>query len=386
MQNALRITIVLLSAAETLILHWALLTFAGPGLSLVGACVAVVAFGAVNLVIFPFVRARIRSRGFILAVTRTWILGSVAALVTGLLLAAVFAGVTAVAWATGVRPTPERVLAGLGGLAVLTGFGSVVWGYAVGQRRVVVEKVSLPVVGATAPGPQLRIAHISDLHIGPLMEPPLLRQLVDRVNDVGADLIAITGDIFDFDPVYVPEGCRELSRLSAPHGVFAILGNHDVYTGADTVAEELARATTIRLLRDEWVSLEVAGTALSLVGIEDKGIGWQDRECESPELETLARELPDDGLRVLLAHRPGYLRQAARLGFHAALAGHTHGGQVAAPVVKHWNAARVIAHWTRGIFIEESTALYVNRGLGVAGLPVRLNCPREIALIEFMVS
>lgn len=382
MQNALRIAILLLSAAETLILHWGLIAGAGRGLSALEALVAGIAFAAVNAVILPFVRSRIRSRGLTLAFTRTWILGSVAAFLSGLMLTAVFAGVTAVAWLAGVQATPERVLVGLGGLAVLTGFGGVLWAYAVGQRRVVVENVTLPVASAEAPGPGLRIAHISDLHIGPLMEPPLLRRLVDRVNDVGADLVAITGDIFDFDPAYVPAGCRELARLSAPHGVYAILGNHDVYTGADYVAAELARETGMRVLRDEWVSLEVGEARLSLVGIEDTGIGWQDRECESPELEVLACELPEESLRVLLAHRPGYLRQAARLGFHAALAGHTHGGQVAAPVAKHWNASRAIAHWTRGTFVEGTTALYVNRGLGVAGLPLRLNCPREIALIE----
>jgi len=84
----------------------------------------------------------------------------------------------------------------------------------------------------------------------------------------------------------------------------------------------------------------------------------------------------------LLSHRPSYFAHAARLGFSLVLAGHTHGGQVAFPRAHHVNISRMISDHTRGIFELDDATMYVNRGLGMAGLPLRLNCPREIALIE----
>ena len=89
----------------------------------------------------------------------------------------------------------------------------------------------------------LRIAHVTDLHIGPLLPPERLRGFVRRINRLQADLIVITGDLFDFDPSYVEAGCRELGLLEARLGVYAVLGNHDVYTGAAIVADAIVRST-----------------------------------------------------------------------------------------------------------------------------------------------
>jgi hypothetical protein len=210
----------------------------------------------------------------------------------------------------------------------------------------------------------------------------MLRRFVARINDLEPDLIVITGDIFDFDPEYVPDGCRELASLRARLGCFAVLGNHDVYTGAERVAEGLADLTSIRLLRDEWAQIETGGTPLALAGFEDPGDGWSKRLAESGALEKLATDIPDDRPSILLAHRPSYFLHAAELGFPLVLSGHTHGGQVALPGSHHHNPSRLISHWTRGIFAHGASTLYVNRGLGMAGLPLRINCPREIALLR----
>ena len=114
----------------------------------------------------------------------------------------------------------------------------------------VVEEVELP-LGDVAPALQeLRIAHITDLHIGPLLRGNFLRRLVQKVNALEPDLVVITGDIFDFDPEFIEEGCRELGLLRGRLGVFAVLGNHDVYTGADAVAAGIDRFTSIHLLRN----------------------------------------------------------------------------------------------------------------------------------------
>ena len=174
----------------------------------------------------------------------------------------------------------------------------------------------------------------------------------------------------------------ELGRLRAKHGVFAVLGNHDVYTGTERVVAGLRQHTEIRVLRDEWVEIDVDGTPMCLAGIEDPGVGWREKESEHPALDALGPQIPAHLPRVLLAHRPSYFSHASRVGFPVVLAGHTHGGQLRFPFAKNFNVSRVIAHHTTGRFDLGGSTLYVSQGLGVAGLPVRLNCPREISLIR----
>ena len=233
-----------------------------------------------------------------------------------------------------------------------------------GNYRVRVDRVSLPLRGVTESLEALRIAHITDLHIGPLLRAERLRGLVERINRLEPDLVVITGDLFDFDPTYVEEGCIELGKLRALLGVYAVLGNHDVYTGVDAVVEGLGRLTSIRLLRDEWECVEVEGAALAIVGIDDPGQGWTEHEAESSALERLTREIPDGLPRLLLAHRPSYFTHASKLGFPLVLSGHTHGGQVALPFAHHLNPSRMISDRTRGIFRNGAGTLYVSRGLG----------------------
>jgi predicted MPP superfamily phosphohydrolase len=377
-----------LTAAEGLIVHWWSLAN-GRGLSIVEAGAVLAALGAMNVVAFPLARTRIRAEGVALVLSRGWIIGSVAALLAGLLLGCVFA-IVGVGWLLGSAfaaqsaPPVQPILVIAGGVAVAVGFGSIGWAYLIGQRWVVVENVQMP-LGNVAPAvAKLRIAHITDLHIGPLMRAQQLGRLIEKVNDLDPDLVVITGDIFDFDPSFIEEGCRELDALDARFGVFAVLGNHDVYTGADAVAAGIERFTSIRLLRDTWAEIDVGGDRLCLVGLEDTGTGWTERDAEDPTLDRLAREAPGGDARLLLVHRPSFFRQAARLGFPALLSGHTHGGQICLPFGRSLNASRLIAHFTRGLFEDGGTTLYVNRGLGVAGLPLRLNCSREIALIRLV--
>jgi hypothetical protein len=111
-------------------------------------------------------------------------------------------------------------------------------------------------------------------------------------------------------------------------------------------------------------------------------VGWQKRDAELPVLDRLAREAPTEFPRLLLIHRPSFFAQAVRLGFPAILTGHTHGGQLSPPFLREHNVSRMISRWTRGLYREGESSMYVNPGLGVAGLPVRLNCPREIALVR----
>ena len=388
MRNIGTLVLLGLIASEALVLAWLWLAATGQGLGLLGLGAALLGVLALNGSALSWVtgRRRRRRRGGMFAMNQFWVVGSLGALATGPMLAGVFLFVGGLLWAADAldHRGANLALVGGGGVAVALGFGSMLWGYVFGQRRVQVDRVDLPVRDLPPGLAGVRIAHITDLHIGPQLRAPQLREFVDRINELEPDLIVITGDIFDFDPAFIEEGCGELGKLTARYGVFGVLGNHDLYTGAEAVAEGIARGTSIRMLRDEWVELEVEGARLCLLGIDDPGRGWTDRDSESPEIERLARDAPQVPARVLLVHRPSFFRQAARLGLPISLAGHTHGGQICLPRAHHHNVARLIAHWTRGLFEDGESLLYVNRGLGLLGPPIRLNCPREIALLRLV--
>ena len=385
LRNARYSALFLLAGSEALIVEWLVRALSGKSLGLaLGALLAcgLAVMNVVTLALLPMF-ARRTSGGYRLG--RLWLVGSLGALISGPPLALAFAVFAPLAW---LHPGAGKtlLLAG-GGVAVAVGYGSMFWGWLVGQHRVEVERLDLPLRGLPSALAGLRIAQISDLHIGMQLRAPLLRRLIARVNALEADLIVITGDIFDFDPRYIEEGCRELAALEAKLGVFAVLGNHDAYTGADAVASGLETFTSIRLLRDAWVRIELDGAAFALAGVEDPGHGWTERDATHDALERLAAEIPAELARVLLIHRPSWFAQAARLGFPLALAGHTHGGQIALPFPgQHHNVSRLISRWTRGLFRDADTGalLYVNRGLGVAGPPVRLNCSREISLLRLL--
>ncbi|MGI9592676.1 MAG: metallophosphoesterase, partial [Myxococcota bacterium] len=206
---------------------------------------------------------------------------------------------------------------------------------------------------------------------------------IEQVNAVDADLIVLTGDIFDFDPAYVEDGTRRLGALRARYGVYAILGNHDVYTGAELVADAVRRnAPSLRLLRDEILALPLPAP-LYLAGSEDPGRDWTARDVRLPSLAGLAAQRPDDGPTLLLVHRPELFAHAAERVFPLVLAGHTHVGRLALPTPGgRYNLACVVSPLTRGLYRRGGSALYVNRGLGLGGPAVRVNCAREIASIE----
>lgn len=378
----LRLTsLLLLAGSEALVLEWA---WIASGRDAVGAFAfggVWVALAGVNLALIGAPRLLRRRRPSLFRLNRSVMLVSLGALLSGPLLLCVFAlsGLLALALGAGQQESVRSALVVGGGGAVALGFGAILWGFLVGQRRVSIERVELALPGLARELSGVRVAHITDLHVGPQLRAARLRPLLERVNELDPDLIVITGDLFDFDPAYIEEGCRALRSLHARHGVYAVLGNHDVYTGAEAVAAGLAMHTGICLLRDQWMELEIRGHRLYLLGIDDPGRGWG-RELESEALERLAAEVPSDAPRILLMHRPSYFRQVVRLGLPVALAGHTHGGQLSLPVAHHHNIARLATEWTRGRFEDGKTVLYVNRGLGVAGPPVRLNCPPEITL------
>jgi len=259
------------------------------------------------------------------------------------------------------------------------------WGFRFGARDIEVTLLEIPLAGLCERLRGLRVAHLSDLHIGNGTEEGRLVAIVEKTNALAPDLVVITGDLFDHDPRHLAAGAERLAGLRAPLGVYAVLGNHDLMTGKEEVADALARhAPALRLLRDEYVRVP-ADAPLYLVGIEDPGRDWTEHGHGLATIERLAAAAPTDGPVVLLVHRPDAFSQAAALGIPLVLAGHFHGGQIALPVGDgRWNVARLLTPYHRGLYRLDEATLYVSRGLGFAGPRVRFGSRPEIAVLELV--
>jgi uncharacterized protein len=251
---------------------------------------------------------------------------------------------------------------------------AVAYGYARGYRELEVTSLTVPVPGLAR---TLRLVHVTDLHLGPLADRAVLREAIDRVIGLAPDLVCVTGDIIDSPATDLARWLPELARITAPHGVFTILGNHDARVGTDRVAAAIARWTGWRVLRDEVATIEVNGAPLHLVGLEDRP-AIQAAEA----LPGILARIPADEPAIVLVHRPGVFTAAAEARVPLVLAGHTHGGQIAVPGVPRLNVARLlVTEFDAGTFTRGETMLHVNRGLGTSGQRIRVGAPREISVL-----
>ncbi|HVO22552.1 MAG TPA: metallophosphoesterase [Candidatus Margulisiibacteriota bacterium] len=268
---------------------------------------------------------------------------------------------------------------GMAGIAV-----AFTYGYTIGQRRLRITRLELPLRALPPALDGLRIVQISDIHLGDNLGTDQLERFVGRVNALQPDLICITGDIVDSPYTDVDALLPRLAQLRAAHGVVAILGNHDHYAGAERVHAKLRQLTSFTTLRDACTSISIGGARLHIVGLDDRGRDWARGVRAVAYLAQVLPTLPPEEPVLVLCHRPDIFPQAAAAGVALTLSGHTHGGQLGVP----WfngrvrNLAEFITPFARGLFERNGSFLYVNCGLGVTGQRIRLCTPREITLIE----
>ncbi len=382
----------LLGLSQALVWHWVHVVGSGaepPGLLASGGLAAGLVLA--NGLAVPHLRRARRQPGLAGRVARSYMGLGVALLLVGLAVLLSWLVLALVAGLLGaVGAGPERAFAAFRVASVgLVGFValSLAVGFTAGQARIEHTRIRVNVPGLAPQLAGLRIVQLSDLHIGNHLEGERLSRMVERANALDPDVLVLTGDLFDFDPAPVDDGARRLAGLRARHGVYAVLGNHDHYVGAEIVAAALARrAPQIRLLRNEIARLPLPAP-LYLAGADDPGRDWSARRLELPALARLAAARPDDGPTLLLVHRPEVFPQAAELGFPLVLCGHTHGGQLALPGSRgQVNLASLVTRFTRGLYRRNGSTLYVNRGLGVGGPALRIHCPREIATLELVTG
>ena len=229
----------------------------------------------------------------------------------------------------------------------------------------------------------IRIAHLSDVHAGIHMERAKMEAIVAQTNALRPDLICQTGDMIDIAATYIPDYVRAFRELRAPLGVVTVLGNHDRYTGEEAVIRGVREAGQAFVQNGSHV-VERNGTPLALVGIDDPR-NWRADDPQDADVGIALRRSPPEVFKILLAHRPGAFDGAAPRGVPLTLAGHIHGGQIYLPVIG-WSAGRLITKYVMGHFRQGSSQLYVSRGIGVVGVPIRVFVPPEIALLELRRS
>lgn len=234
------------------------------------------------------------------------------------------------------------------------------------------ERVTFLVPGLDPAHEGLRVAQLSDIHVGPRTPVPLIRAAIDAANRFEPDLVVLTGDYVSRRRAEVAGVREHLSGLRAP--VVAVLGNHDVWVDPAGVAGAL-RSHGYEVLENQWTELRLRGAPLAIVGIGD-------RMTHRDDVAAALRGLPPRVTAPLvLAHGPRTAEKLAAIGRAAlCLSGHTHGGQVNLPLVTPLLLASIREPYARGSYQLGPVRLYVNRGVGMSGIPVRVNAPAEVTL------
>jgi predicted MPP superfamily phosphohydrolase len=251
-------------------------------------------------------------------------------------------------------------------------------GFLMARRVARVVDVVIPLAGLHASLEGFTIAQISDLHVGPTIKRAFVESIVERVNLLGADMVAITGDIVDGGVHELARHTEPLARLASRHGTYVVTGNHEYYSGAHAWIGELRRLGA-RVLINEHVVLDHDGAALTVAGVTDYTAHHFDPSHRS-DPHGAAAGSPVDVVKVLLAHQPRSAHAAEDAGYDLQLSGHTHGGQF-----WPWNfLVRLQQPFTAGLERIGRMWIYVSRGTGYWGPPMRFGIPSEITRIRLV--
>lgn len=265
-------------------------------------------------------------------------------------------------------------------------------------RWIEVVRVKVKLAGLSASLDGFTIAQLSDLHLGPYVKVEQIRKAVALTNGLSPDLVVLTGDYVYGSADYSKACAQELAALKAMHGVYAVLGNHDHWTDADLVTDNL-REVGITVLDNEHRAIQVGEARLWLIGIDSRGItasgGWISNLSRSDlralwrkeydSLQAILEALPTKERRILLVHNPDFVETMPLEPIDLILSGHTHGGQVRLPILGTPLLPSAYGQkYAQGLVRSDRTLLYVNRGLGLIPPPVRFLCRPEVTLIHLL--
>ncbi|MFB7210201.1 metallophosphoesterase [Streptomyces sp. NPDC056255] len=258
----------------------------------------------------------------------------------------------------------------VGGAAAVAGLGTVGYGTYGVLRGPRVKRITVPLAKLPRSAHGFRIAVVSDIHLGPILGRDHTRRIVDTINRTQPDLVAVVGDLVDGTVADLGPAAEPLARLRARHGNYFVTGNHEYYSGAAQWVDEVRELGLHPL---ENARVEIAG--FDLAGVNDVA---GESEGQGPDFARALGDRDRNRAAVLLAHQPVVIHDAVAHGVDLQLSGHTHGGQL-------WpgNFIADLANPTgAGLDRYGDTQLYVSRGAGAWGPPVRVGAPSDITVVE----
>ncbi|HEY4212909.1 MAG TPA: metallophosphoesterase [Steroidobacteraceae bacterium] len=271
-----------------------------------------------------------------------------------------------------LRAVTAALVPGLGIVATALGFAGA-------RRRARIVNVDVPVQNLPPALHGFSIAQVSDVHVGATIRSPYVEKIVDAVNDLHPDLIALTGDFVDGPVRELRAHTAPLARLHATHGAFFVTGNHEYYSGASAWIAEFRRLG-LHVLLNEHAVIRHNGAALVVAGVTDFSAHHFNPAERSDPAAALAGAPADAAAKILLAHQPRSAAAAAQAGYDLQLSGHTHGGQF-----WPWNHfVRFQQPFTAGLHRLNRLWVYVSRGTGYWGIPNRFGAPSEITRLRLV--
>ncbi len=266
------------------------------------------------------------------------------------------------------------------GIVALSG-GMTGYGVYSARRAPPVKRVSIALKNLPAAFDGFRIAQITDIHAGPTIKRPFVEAVSDTVRELGADMIALTGDIVDGSVARLADDVAPLGGIDAPCGRYFVTGNHEYYSGADAWVKHVRKDLGYVPLMNEHRVIERNGASLVVAGVTDYSQHRRNGAHRS-DPEAALRGAPNGTPRILLAHQPMSIFSAADAGVDLQISGHTHGGQFFP-----WN---YVVYWFQpfvaGLDRHRDTQIYVSRGTGYWGPPLRVGSPSEITLITLVAN
>lgn len=256
------------------------------------------------------------------------------------------------------------------------------------RRTAAVVRVDVPVINLPATLQGFTVAQISDVHVGPTIKTDYLQRIVDRVNSLGANMVAITGDLVDGSVVELGHHMQPLTQLQSTHGSFFVTGNHEYYSGAHSWIVAL-RELGIRVLMNEHVviqhskdSQDLEPATVVVAGVADYSAHHFDESHRSDAQAAMAHAPEHAAFKLLLAHQPRSAAAAEQAGFDLQISGHTHGGQF-----WPWGYfVRFQQPFTAGLHKLGTLWVYTSRGTGYWGPPKRFGAPSEITLLRLVAA
>jgi predicted MPP superfamily phosphohydrolase len=253
------------------------------------------------------------------------------------------------------------------------------YGVLVRRRFFVVREVSVPIEGLPRAFDGFRIAQLSDLHIGTTTPRTWGERWARAANEKAPDLTVVTGDLVTSGTEFYDDVAQVLGALTARHGVFVSLGNHDYFGDGEPLIAKI-RAKGPRVLRNEGLMLEKDGERIYLCAIDDT---WTKRDDIDRALAGREKGVPT----VLLAHDPARFPSAEKREVELTLSGHTHGGQIAVPFLwRRFSLSHLTHHFHEGLYTRGRSNLYVHPGLGTTGPPMRLGVAPAVVILTLRAA